>query len=190
MALARFLIGVAAGVALLAFNACSSAKQQRPAVATDHRTIAEGYSLLYGVASQQKDTGKLLVVKEEPDAVDRFITELAGYASELSAELEDIAARYPALAVDTQFLPEVEVEARESRAAETRDALLSSSGTVFERRLLLAQLTALEYEQHIAKVMTGLEEVEERRAFWTRTEKRLGELRDKLERLLETRYFR
>ncbi len=67
--------------------------------------------------------------------------------------------------------------------------LLASEGKDFERRLLMKQLSALEQERHIAKVMVGLETSDERRAFWERTERRFGELYVKVEQLLERDYF-
>jgi hypothetical protein len=182
---------VAAFLTILAVGtgACSSAKKQTPPPADGHRTIAEGYSLLYGITSQQKDLKKLLLVKRESDRVDAVISELADYTGELSAQLEDMAKRYPALTVETQFLPDVEVKARESIASETTKVFLASEGKDFERRLLMKQLSALEQERHIAKVMVGLETADERRAFWERTEQRFGELYAKVEQLLERDYF-
>ena len=170
--------------------ACSAAKQTPPETDQGHRTIAEGYSLLYGIASQQKSVDKLLLVKLESKPVDLFINELSHVMTDLCSELEDLSKRYPALDVRTQFLPSVEVKARESMAAETRDRLLAKKGKEFERFLLLTQLNALDSEYHIAKVMLDLETADERRVFWRRTEKRLGDLRAKANRLLERDYFR
>ena len=187
-----YTVFVAFIVMLLAIvaGACSSARQQVPPPPTDgHRTIAEGYSLLYGITSQQKDLKKLLLIKGESDAVDAVISEIADYTGELSAQLEDMARRYPALTVETQFLPEVEVKARESITSDTTKVFLATEGKDFERRLLMKQLSALEQERHIAKVMVGLETADERRAFWTRTEQRFGELYAKVEQLLERKYF-
>jgi hypothetical protein len=109
--------------------------------------------------------------------------------AEISEQLEDLAGRYPALTIDVQFLPEVEARARESITEETTAALLGNSGRRVERLLLLKQSTALEVEQHISKVMIELETDEERRAFWTRTERRIAELRAAVDRLLERDYF-
>ena len=174
----------------LATSTCSSARQQIPPPPTDgHRTIAEGYSLLYGITSQQKDLKKLLLVKVESGPVDAVISELADYTRELSAQLEDMVRRYPALTIETQFLPDVEVKARESIASDTTKVLLASKGRDFERRLLMKQLSALEQERHIAKVMVELETADERRTFWKRTEQRFGELYSKVEQLLERQYF-
>jgi hypothetical protein len=128
-------------------------------------------------------------VKLESDPVDAVISKLSDYMGELCGELEDMGRRYPALTIERQFLPVVEVKARESIAGETTKVLLDAKGKEFERHLLLKQLSALEQEQHIAKVVVGLENSAERRAFWQRTEKRLGELRSKVEQLLERDYF-
>ena len=145
--------------------------------------------MLYGITSQQKDLKKLLLVKSESDAVDTVISEIADYTGELSAQLEDMSKRYPALTVETQFLPDVEVKARESITDETTKVFLATKGKDFERRLLIKQLTALEQERHISKVMIGLETADERRSFWKRTEQRFGELYGKVEQLLEQKYF-
>jgi hypothetical protein len=42
-------------------------------------------------------------VKFESDAVDAVISEIADYTGELSAQLEDMTRRHPALTVDKQF---------------------------------------------------------------------------------------
>jgi hypothetical protein len=175
---------------VLASSACAASKpQEPPRDGAGHRTIAEGYSLLYGIVSQQKDLKKLLLIKIESDPVDRAISAIADYAGELTAKLEDMAARYPALTVETQFLPEVEVKTRESIAAEAQDTFLSKSGKEFERELLLKQRSALEQEQHMAKVMVTIETAEERRAFWRGVEKRFGALRGDVDGLLRRTYF-
>jgi hypothetical protein len=179
----------AVSLALIGASACASKLTPAPP-AQDHRTIAEGYSLLYAVASQQKDTDKLLLVKAESDSVDVLINEIADYMKQLSTELEDFSKRYPALTIEQQFLPEVEVKARDSITEETTKTLLSLSGREFERYLLFKQRSALDAEHHISKVMIDLETNEERRSFWIRTEKRIGELRVKVDRLLARDYYR
>ena len=174
---------------VVGLSACSASKQQPVAVNDGHRTVAEGYSLLYGVASQQKDIGKLLGVKFESDAVDAVITEVAGYAGEVSAQLEDMSRRYPALTINTQFLPAVEVRTREAIAQETTAEFKSTKGKDFERRLLLSQLNSLGQEKNLAKVMVELETAEERRAFWRKTQQRFETLHGKVWRLLSEQYF-
>lgn len=174
---------------VVGLSACSASKQQRVAVNDGHRTVAEGYSLLYGVSSQQKDIGKLLAVKFESDAVDAVITEVAGYAGEVSAQLEDMSRRYPALTINTQFLPAVEVRTREAIAQETTAEFKSTKGKDFERRLLLSQLNSLGQEKNLAKVMVELETAEERRAFWRKTQQRFETLHGKVWRLLSEQYF-
>src|SRR5688572_998839 len=112
--------------------ACSSTAKPAPSPPADgHRTIAEGYSLLYALASQQKDSDKLLIIKPESDQVDALINELSTYMAELCAELEDFSKRYPALTIETQFLPEVEVKVRESITSESTTVLLGTSGKEF-----------------------------------------------------------
>lgn len=180
---------VVLALAALTASACSTAKPQDLPPADGHRTVAEGYSLVYGIASQQKDMKKLLWIKRESDPVDKVISAIADYTGELTTQLEDMAKRYPALTVQTQFLPTVEVKMRESVAAATTKEFLDSSGKDFERRLLLKQLTALETEQHLSKVMVELETADERRAFWRGVEKRFGELRRDVEGLLQREYF-
>lgn len=176
-------------LAILATGGCGASKQVQPLRTDGHRTIAEGYSLLYAIASQQKDLKKLLLMKVESDPVDEVISQIADYTGQLVSELEDMARRYPALTIETQFLPEVEAKTRESISAQAQDTLLAAKGKAFERELLLRQLSALEQEHHMAKVMVQLETADERRTFWTRTEKRLGELYRQVKDLLERQYF-
>ena len=178
------LIAIAVGM-----SACSATKQQPVPVTDGHRTVAEGYSLLYGITSQQKNLKKLLSVKFESDAVDDVISEVADYTGELSAQLEDMTRRYPALTVDKQFLPVVEVKTREAISQETTAEFKSTKGKDFERRLLLNQLTSLGQEKNMAKVMVELETADERRDFWRKTQQRFETLHGKVWRLLSERYF-
>ena len=182
----QWLLPIAIAVGM---SACSATKQQPVPVTDGHRTVAEGYSLLYGTTSQQKDLKKLLYVKFESDAVDAVISELADYTGELSAQLEDMTRRYPALTVDKQFLPVVEVKTREAISQETTAEFKSAEGKDFERRLLLKQLTALGQEKNMAKVMVELETADERRAFWRKTQQRFETLHGKVWRLLSEQYF-
>ena len=176
-------------VIAVGMSACSATTQQPVPVTDGHRTVAEGYSLLYATTSQQKDLKKLLYVKFESDAVDAVISELADYARELSAQLEDMTRRYPALTVNKQFLPVVEVKTREAISQETTAEFKSTKGKDFERRLLLSQLTALGQEKNMAKVMVELETADERRAFWRKTQQRFETLHGKVWHLLSERYF-
>jgi hypothetical protein len=111
----QWLLPIAIAVGM---SACSATKQQPVPVTDGHRTVAEGYSLLYGTTSQQTDLKRLLYVKFESDAVDAVISELADYTGELSAQLEDMTRRHPALTVDKQFLSVVEVKTREAISQE------------------------------------------------------------------------
>ena len=135
--------------------------------------------MLYGTMSRQKDLKRLLYVKFESDAVDAVISELADYTGELSAQLEDMTRRHPALTVDKQFLSVVEVKTREAISQETTAEFKSTKGKDFERRLLLNQLTALGQEKNMAKVMVELETADERRVFWRKTQQRFETLHGK-----------
>jgi hypothetical protein len=181
-----WLLSIAIVVGL---GACSAAKQQPGPVTDGHRTVAEGYSLLYGITSQQRDLKKLLSVKVESDAVDAVISELADYTGELSSQLKDMTHRYPALTVDKQFLPVVEVKTREAISEEKTAEFKSTEGKDFERRLLLNQLSSLGQEKNMAKVMVELETADERRAFWRKTQQRFETLHGKVWRLLSEQYF-
>lgn len=182
---ARFLATL-----LVALSAASCSTSQPPLPPPDdHRVITEGYSLLYKITAEQREMKKLLLIKIESDPVDRVISEIAEYTDKVHADLEDMARRYPAIMVEPEFLPAVEVKTRESISSATSDALLSRSGKEFERLLLLKQMTALEQERHMSKVMAEIETADERRAFWRRLQKGFGELESEVEQLLEERYF-
>lgn len=82
--------------------------------------------------------------------MDAVISEIADYTGELSAQLEDMTRRYPALTVDKQFLPVDEVRTREAISQETTAEFKSTKGKDFERQLLLKQLPALEQDKNMA----------------------------------------
>jgi len=182
----RNLLALSAAVLL---TGCSSFGTKPPAPPSNgHRTIAEGYSLLYAIVSQQNNFEKILWVKSESDPVDHLITEIADYAGKVSAELEDIESRYPAVTLRTQFLPEVEARMRESVTSDATKSLLTLGGREFERELLLKQRGMLNQERHLARVMIAIETAEDRRQFWRSAEIRFTELHGKVGALLEN-YF-
>jgi hypothetical protein len=150
------------GALLLIAGCAGGAAPTEPAAPAGPR---RGYALLHQLLEQEQHVAKLLVVKDETDALDRVIGDIADTTARAREDLEDLAGAAPAVALEDTGLPADERSARESIAAARRDRLLATSGREFERELLLSQNEALTYGAALADVLSRSEANPERLAF-------------------------
>lgn len=120
------------------------------------------YSLLAELLNQQKRVGLLLLIKREENDVRLLVRRIAAASSEGAALLERFAQEDPSLSLQDTWLPPGEAETREAIALTTRERLLEQSGADFELTLLLAQIQAVNYAAHLAKVATQADKDVER----------------------------
>jgi len=124
-----------------------------------------GYALLHGILGQERHVSKLLVIKEERQALETVIDAIAETCGTAYERLEELAEASPRLDLSDDGLPVEEVRTRQAIAATRRDQLLAASGREFERQLLWAQNEALTYASHLADTLARSEPDPARLAF-------------------------
>jgi hypothetical protein len=124
-----------------------------------------GYALLYEMLGQERQVSKLLTIKEERQALETIIDEIAETCDTAYDRLEELAKESPRLDLSDTGLPVEEVLTREAIAATRRDQLLAASGREFELQLLWTQNEALTYAAHLADTLARSESDSARLAF-------------------------
>jgi len=170
---------------------CSTAHQHAEEPKHGERPVLSyGYALLYEMVRTQRFADKILLVKSESDEVKRIVGRIADHAADDKTRLEQIARDYPAIRIDSDVLPEVQVNMLHSLEKEQVKDVLSKSGKDFERTLIIVLVGFVQQERHLARAMVDAETDANRRRFWTDTQRRFdAEYADALA-LLERRYFR
>lgn len=159
----------------------------------DNALLNDGYSLLYATVSGLRFSDDLLLVKFESNRFEKVINDISAYSDKLKADLERVAKNYPAVRIDLQPLPEIEVEKRD---AVNKDRLLSiapvvgRSGPAFERTLLLSSSGALDQSRFLCRVMAEAEPDPNLRKLLQDAEKRFAGLYDEVVVLLNQVHFK
>jgi hypothetical protein len=148
--------------------------QQSPAPSPTTRD--EGYSLLYKLLADEKDVSKLLLIKKESAQIRDLIKEISRITGEAQKRLEKFASGNSQINLKLHSLPVAEEMTRDSIEKARAKALLRSRGAEFELQLLLSQLEALNYGEHLARFIINQESSSERAAFLKDLELKLRDL--------------
>jgi hypothetical protein len=124
-----------------------------------------GYALLFAILEQERQVAKLLLIKEERDALETIIQAIAETCDQAYERLEAFAKADPRLDLADTGLPIEELRTRESIAATRSEQLLAASGSELELQLLLNQNEALTYMAHLADTLSRRESDPARLAF-------------------------
>jgi hypothetical protein len=138
---------------------------EAPAVGESPRN--QGYSLLYGLVSQQKDVDKLLLIKGETSEVQTVIKKIAAATANATARLEEFAKKDSSLELEVESLPVPEQKTRSAIESSKTKSLLFSGGSQFEVRLLLSQAEGMSYGGHLAEVVSGLDSDPQRKQYFS-----------------------
>ncbi len=185
------VIGVATALAGCAMP--GNDRVPKAAEARDNTLLNDGYSLLYAGVSGLRFSDELLLVKFESNRLERVIKSVSDGASKMRADLQRVAKDYPAVQIDRQPLPEIEVE---KRSAVNKDRLLSiapltgQSGAGFERTLLLSTSGALNQMQFLCQVMAEAEPDPNLKRFLTDAEQRFAKQYEDVVVLLNEVHFK
>jgi hypothetical protein len=109
-------------------------------------------SLLADLLGDEKNVGKLLIIKHGSPETDQLIKTISKTADDGRKQLEELAKVDHALKLDAMQLLPGEKGARDGESKTKEHELLFSSGVKFEFNLLLTQAEALNYGSHLAKV--------------------------------------
>ena len=175
----RFLTSVLLTASLgCASTGAPSGPREAPA------SSGHGYALLHEILGQERQVSKLLIIKEERDALESVIDAIAETCGTAYERLEELAKESPRLDLADTGLPVEEVRTRQAIAATRRDQLLAASGREFELQLLWTQNEALTYAAHLADTLARSESDTARLAFVQALWKDLVRLQEDMQALL------
>ena len=144
--------------------------------------LSAGYSLLHSLVKDESGVAGILSVKQASDETTAIIKDIAAASHDARKQLEAFAQADARIVLDRPQLPEVEQSTRGSIALATGGGLLFAGD--FELRLLLTQLDALQYGQHMAEQVARMDGDEERSQWLREFSKRYADLRKRvIERL-------
>lgn len=143
-----------------------------------------GYALLHEILGQERQVSKLLIIKEERQALETVIDAIAETSDTAYERLEELAEENPRLDLSDTGLPVEEVRTRQAIAATRRDQLLAASGRELELQLLWTQNEALTYAAHLADTLARSEPDPARLAFVRALWKDLTRLQQDVQALL------
>ena len=98
----------------------------------------KGYALLYEILGQERQVSKLLLIKEEGQALETVVDAITKTCGAAYDRLEVLPAEVPRLDLSDTGLPGAEIRTRQAIAATRRDQLLAASGREFQLQLLLS----------------------------------------------------
>jgi len=131
---------------------------------------------------------KLRIIKREREELKNLIKEISRVSGEAHKKLTDFGKADGKLNLREQGLPVAEVETRKAISKTKEKALLARKGKEFELELLLDQNEALTYGAHLARVVSGHESDPVRGDFLRQLSQDLGQLQEKLRRMLSANY--
>lgn len=178
-------IGVLFGYAILE----PRAKEEAPPTVTAS-DISAGYALLYELASTEKQSTLLSIIKKESPELKSLLERISDTSKATAKELETIATIHPPLNLKVTHLPRIEQAARESIDTETRQQVLHSRGVALEFNVVTSQLAGMNYGAHLARSLVAVETNPRRKDFLLRTARKYSDLHGEAYKMLLTRYQR
>ena len=109
-------------------------------------------SLLYDLLGDEKNVGKILIIKRNSEDLGQLIKAISEAAADSENQLALLAKNDPSLNLRAIKLPQGEKSTRNAVSKTEKHELLFSSGKEFEFNLLLTQAQALNYGWHLAQI--------------------------------------
>jgi hypothetical protein len=178
-------IWVLAGCAILEPRAKESAPTQ-----VNVSAISEGYALLYGLVSKEKQSSQLSLIKKESPELKSLLERISETSKATATELETLARLNPPLNLKVTHLPRLEQAARESIDTETSKEILHSEGVDLEFNMVSSQLAAMNYAAHLARSLAVVETNPRRKEFLQQTDRKFSDLHGQVYKMLFSRYQR
>ena len=144
----------------------------------------QGYSLLYKLMSDEKDVGKIFILKSADDSVKGLVKEIGAAAQSAKQRMDELAKTDKELAYDVTDLPYIEQRGRDLQAKDDEHALLFSSGKNFELTLLFTQAQAMDYATQLCKSLDETEKNPDRKTFLENLAKQCSGFHDRLMKML------
>ena len=152
--------------------------------------LSEGYALLYDLASKEKQSSQLSIIKTMSPELKSLLERISETSKVTVKELETLARINPPLNLEVSHLPTIEHAARDSIDKQTSKEILHSTGVALEFNMVSSQLAAMNYAAHLARSLAVVETNPRRREFLQRTDRKFSELHSQVYKMLFTRYQR
>ncbi|MGH8272959.1 MAG: hypothetical protein ACRES9_01700 [Gammaproteobacteria bacterium] len=155
--------------------------------------LNHGYAMLYNKAEEFSKIDKLLYVKNNTDAVGKFIDALGDYGDTMQKQLESLTKRYPSLSLKDTGLPVIEVKKRAGVAhyfLMSMLPLVGKSGKAFNRTILQVQREELNQTRFYVRALISEERDSNRKHLLEGMKKRLDQFYKQDSALLEKNYFK
>ena len=152
-----------------------------------------GYAQVHAGLKQLGRGGKLLLVKQESDAVDELVGGIAKRMDELAEALEKLDREDRRLRLDEDG--EAAIERLQDKAIMAdRFAVMKpvsgKTGRAFERELLLSYMSGMHQLRFLASTLDEQDADKARSAFLAQAVKAIDGARDDVQKLLERDYFK
>ncbi len=148
----------------------------------------QGYSLFYGLMSDEKNVSKLLLIKKEQSDVGDLIRDIARASGEIAKQLESFARADSHLFLKMPGLPIAEQQTRDLIGKTRAKELITKGGEKFEVRILLTQSEALTYGSHLAVIVQSMETDPGRKQFMSEASQKLAALHQRIIDLFHARW--
>ena len=149
-----------------------------------------GYALLHDLASQQKHSSLLSLIKKETPELKSLLDRISTTSQATAKELEALAVLKPPLNLKVTHLPRIEQATRDSITKETSKDILHRNGVELEFNMVSSQLAGMNYAAHLARSLALVEPNSRRKEFLQRTDRKYSELHDQVYKMLFVRYQR
>lgn len=156
---------------------------------TDALVINHGYALLYATLNDESGVDRILIIKSATPEVAQLLKEIALFSSVTKKRLEGFAGEDPAIVLDSQGLPRMEINTRDAISDATSKQIVASSGRDFEFRILLTQHDALNYITHLAQTLSKHDTLDSRKQYLAQIAKASNALHEKVIAQLKTPYM-
>lgn len=181
----KWILGCAA-----LFGAATALAGDRPLTQQD---LNHGYAQVHAGLKQLGRGGKLLLVKQESDALDEVIGGVAGRMDELAEGLDRLDREDERLRLDEDG--EAAIERLQDKAImadrfATMKPVSGKTGRAFERELLLSYLSGMHQLRFLASTLDEQDADRRRSAYLAQAVREIDRSRDDVQKLLEREYFR
>lgn len=184
--LMAFLLSITSTLALAAEGATAAAPHEA------RQQLSIGYSLLYQEAKGIPKLDWLLSFKSKDEAMSQVTEALMKYYKGLAERLEKLAGQFPALRLDAKIMSDIEAEERKSMGTDQAKSfapIAGKTGVPLEREALITFRSALDEQRHLVGVMISKEANPSLKKFLESTQSELNDQYQKVDALLERRYF-
>lgn len=153
---------------------CSSTTKN-PSTPNRHSNLNEAYTVLYELASKQKDLDKISIIKTISSDINSLLKDISKTSEKLAKTL-DAWAEQKKIQHNLSPLPTFEKQIRKEIEFTTTKKILSSSENSLEKLLLLKQNEALSYQSHLCQWISKNEKNNQRQEALQDFEKRFEKL--------------